>query len=88
MQRIFDDLELRKQLENTHGKAYVKQLIEHLRDVISGSPNRGGGDKRNDVLDQLVNFMAATRLGFNISLLPARLPLFLRLVCMWKCLNL
>jgi hypothetical protein len=68
--RIFNDPALLKALRNTHGETTIKQLMVHLRDVISGQPITSG---RDPFADALVNIMAATRLGFNVSLTPRQI---------------
>jgi hypothetical protein len=70
VQAIFEDQKLLTKMENTHGKKYVKQLIEHMQDCISGTIVTDRHDPR---VDAVTNFMAMTRLGFNISLLPRQI---------------
>jgi hypothetical protein len=68
--RLFNNPELLKALRNTHGKKFVDELLEHLRDVLSAQPLTGRG---GDVAKHLTNYFAATRLGFNVGLMPRQI---------------
>lgn len=89
IQSVFNDSGLKTAMENTHGKNYVNQLMVHMRDVISGKPNKGDS-AQDKILDSITNYMATTRLGFNVSLFPRQvtsLPAFAMYVDLGKAMK-